>query len=102
MPSLRLSSRASADLDRILVDGVERFGISQAQNFLTEIFDVFDLLVLNPEMGRALHLPVGEIRVFSQPKPCRILYRPIDEGVLIARVVHGQQDLQRALAELEV
>ncbi|MEL6662435.1 MAG: type II toxin-antitoxin system RelE/ParE family toxin [Pseudomonadota bacterium] len=100
MLTLKISSLAIEDLDRIFRDGVFRFGQSQAEAYQLEIFAVMESLASTPEMGTTLDTSIKNLRVFARPQSCRIVYRLSGDDLLIARVIHGRQDLERALDDL--
>ena len=98
--TLRLSSLATGDLDWIFKDGIVRFGERQAETCQLEIFSVMESLAASPMMGTALEASIVGLRAFPQPKPCRILYLVSGDDLLVARIIHGRQDLERALDAL--
>jgi toxin ParE1/3/4 len=90
MNSFRLSPAARSDLDEIW------FYIAQddpeaADKFIRAIISRFPKLAAMPQMGRKREelsprlrsLPVGRYVVF---------YRPMENGIEIARVLHGARD----------
>jgi len=95
--TLRISSLATADLDGIFKDGMARFGERQAEAYQLEIFSVMESLVASPMMGTELETSIQGLRVFPRPRPCRIIYQVSGNDLLIARIIHGRQDIERAL-----
>lgn len=87
----RLSRKADQDIQSIAEFGIERFGVTQARAYHDVLFNVFDLIGQNPEMGREHPELSGDIRVHPHG-PHIILYRDDDEGVLIVRVRHSRED----------
>ncbi|MEP6961291.1 MAG: type II toxin-antitoxin system RelE/ParE family toxin [Acidobacteriota bacterium] len=70
--------------------------------FLVSAHETFSLLSTQPEMGwnPKLHLSAWNgLRLFRVTgfEKILILYRPLENGVEILRVIHGSQNLQRLL-----
>ena len=91
MSEYRLTEEARQDLDEIWLYIAED-NPSAADGFLDTLYERFVLLAQQPFLGRARlelapHLrsfPVGNYVIF---------YRPIDDGVEIARVLRGSRDI---------
>lgn len=87
-----LSEAADQDLENIFDFTLNQFGFDQAEKYLLEIEDVFKILVLHPESGKARN----EIKegLYSFPKDNHIIfYRIFDKQIQIVRVLHGSRDL---------
>jgi toxin ParE1/3/4 len=86
----RIARRAQDDLDDIWCD-IGNFDLNAADRWLGAVEQRFKLLAsrrytgqARPELAPALRfLPVGNYLIF---------YRPIENGVEIARVIHGARD----------
>jgi toxin ParE1/3/4 len=93
MPRGRLlrTPEAEADLDAIW-DYIARDSLAAADRMLDELNGRFELLAKNPEIGELQpHLTDGSYRRFT----CRnyvIYYRPLRDGIVLVRVLHGAQD----------
>jgi len=89
-----LSLPADEDLEEIFIYTEEEFGTDQAVKYLTELEEVFEQLVGNPELGRERNeikkglrgLPTGSHIVF---------YRILSGHIRIVRVLHGSRDLPK-------
>lgn len=98
MPSGRIfrTPDAIADLDSIW-DYIARDNPNAADRMLDELNDRFVLLSKNPELGELQpRLADGTYRRFT----CRnyvIYYRPLKEGILLVRVLHGARDHEALL-----
>lgn len=73
-----------------------------AHRFLVSTHDTFALLATQPEMGwnpKLKHRDVGGLRVFRVTgfEKILILYRPIDDGIEVLRIVHGSRNVQRLI-----
>ena len=87
----RLSEAADLDIVALYANGVDTFGLTQADAYHDALFDVFDLLAANPAMAREraeLSPPVRAHRFQSHI----ILYHIIGDDILIIRVRHGRED----------
>ena len=86
---------AQEDLQRIH-DYIAQFDSDNALLFVERIAERFNLLSDYPYLGVARPRFGGDHRSFVVPGSGYIIvYRPIEDGVEILRVVHGSQDLSR-------
>jgi len=81
----RLSVRAEADLKDIYRYTLHAFGPRQAERHVRELARTFELIAEYPQSGRVYE---GETRHFLHGSHI-ILYRLVEDGVLIGRVFHG-------------
>ena len=89
---LRLSPEATDDLRRLYLDGLDRFGRGQADAYLSDIYDVLDLLGRYPQMGVER---VGiDPPVRTHPHGHHVfVYRLLDDGTAeCLRVRHERED----------
>ncbi|MEA1849049.1 type II toxin-antitoxin system RelE/ParE family toxin [Chryseobacterium sp. MHB01] len=87
-----LSEAADKDLEDIFDYTLNNFGFDQAEKYLLEIEEVFQILVLHPESGKARN----EIKegLYSFPKDNHIIfYRVLDKYIRIVRILHGSRDV---------
>ena len=95
MPHLLKTSVAERDVAEI-ADYISHDNIDAALRFLDAVEQTGDLLVHWPHLGAAIdNQHIDELRrmqVKGFPN-FLILYRPIDDGVVVLRVVHGARDL---------
>lgn len=91
-----------------LVDIFRRYareaGIGTARRFLAQAEKTFRRLAGMPGIGAHLDLEnpaLADLRFFpiSHYKKYLVFYRPITDGIEIARVLHGARDIQRILVE---
>ena len=98
MPAFRLMRPARIDLDDIkeFYPGIANESIANRQ--LARLYYRFELLAQYPLIGQALTTVPSGLRRYNVPRsPFFILYYPRDDGVEIARVVHGVQHVDRAI-----
>lgn len=100
MPSLEFDPEAEADREDIFLDGLGRFGVAQAYSFQDELDVVFELIASQPQIGRTINVRGTLCRLFARPYPCRILYQTFNDRIVILRIIHGLQDIERALDAL--
>ena len=91
MNQYRISDAARSDLDEIW------FYIAQddpnaADRFIRTLISRFPMLAGLPETGRQREELAPQLRSFSVGNYL-IFYRPMDNGIEIARVLHGARDL---------
>jgi toxin ParE1/3/4 len=91
MSTLRLTDLARADLAdiRAYIAGDKP---SAADRQIVRFFETFHILAANPELGERCDQFAEGLRCFSKGAYV-IFYRPIVDGVEIARVVSGYRDL---------
>jgi toxin ParE1/3/4 len=90
MNQYRVAGAARSDLDEIW------FYIAQdnpdaAEKFLRALVSRFPMLASQPGIGRKREELSPGLRSFPVGR-CVIFYRPIENGVEIARVLHGARD----------
>jgi len=86
-----ITEEAISDLDEIW-DYIAEDNPFAANRVIDSIWDVFDLLVDNPRMGRIFQTRNAAIRVFPHNQYL-IFYRPEREGILILRILHGRRNI---------
>ena len=87
-----LSEIADEDLEDIFDYTMNEF--EQAEKYLTEIEDVFQSLLKNPELRKTRN----EIKIglYSFPKDHHLIfYRILNNHIRIVRVLHGSRDIPR-------
>ncbi|MEE4175572.1 MAG: type II toxin-antitoxin system RelE/ParE family toxin [Xanthomonadales bacterium] len=92
MNAWRLRALALKDLESIRDFTLERWGVSQAERYLGELFACFDELAANPMLGR-LRKELGPgCRSFPQGR--HVVFYEIDSrGVEIIALVHQSADV---------
>jgi toxin ParE1/3/4 len=97
MSRYRLTSEAREDLDEMWLSIAED-NPPAADRFLDRLYERLTLLAGHPLMGRAR--PELGINLRSLPVSNYVIfYRPIDDGVEVARVLHGARDLDTEFEE---
>ena len=95
--SYRLSALAGRDLEEIWSYVAEDASPTTADRLIDAIFERFELLVEQPRMGRNRPEFGAGVRSFAVEN--HIIYYRYDEGLLIARVLHGRRDQAAAWSE---
>ncbi len=97
MVGYRLSKRADEDFESIYMYGALTFGLEQADAYATGMQARFEQLANQPCLYPAVdHVRPGyRSSVYGSHA---IYYRMVDDGVLIVRILRGQ-DVGTALAE---
>jgi plasmid stabilization system protein ParE len=96
-----LSAAAAEDRRAITAYTVERFGLEQARLLRDRLRAAFEALAETPHIGRLreeLDPPGRSFRYFVVMRILIIAYQPTDEGIRVARILHGAR---RLAAELE-
>ena len=89
-----LSEIADKDLEDIFDYTFDEFGFNQAEKYLLEIEEIFQNLIINPQIGKKR----DEIKqgLYSFPKDNHIIfYRILDNHIRIVRVLHGSRDISK-------
>ena len=87
---------AIADLDGIW-DYIARDSPIAADRLMDELAERFALLLKSPEIGERQPLLADGSYRRSTCRNYVVYYRPLVEGIVIVRVLHGAQDHERLL-----
>jgi len=96
MADYRLSWQASRDLEAIAEFTINRFGIERARQYRDELKACFESLAENPTMGRRAEQLAKGLRRLEHGSHI-VFYVPLDDGVLLVRVLHHRMDARRHL-----
>src|SRR4051794_27841206 len=102
---IRLRARARQDLIEIFQRYAREAGVGVARRFRVQADAAFARLAAMPGMGsryEADNPAFGELRYFplaSHFKSYLVFYRPMPDGIEVARVLHGARDIPSILAE---
>jgi toxin ParE1/3/4 len=88
----RLSRRAAGDLRRLYAEGIERFGLAQADRYLDRIERALDLLAANPQMARERAELSPPARVHPVGSHVVLYVVRNDGDILVVRVRHSRED----------
>lgn len=90
MSSFRLTERAADDIVALYVQGIEWFGPQQADSYVDDLQNCFQLLADNPRLGRAAPAAGRGIRRHEHRSHV-IFYEEAGDGVMILAVAHRHQ-----------
>ena len=76
----------------------EDHGNERANAFIKKIEHTLQTLSRQPEMGRARPELRADLRSLPA-NPYILFYQPIDDGILLIRVIHGRRDLDTIFDE---
>ncbi|MCP9237904.1 type II toxin-antitoxin system RelE/ParE family toxin [Lewinella sp. JB7] len=94
MADYKLSGQAEIDIAEMYESGIEMFGLSQAQDYMLQLHDLFETLADGPELGRdASRYAPNLLRLNF--KAHAVFYLPIEAGILIVRVLGQRMDLEQ-------
>lgn len=91
MSRFRLSRRAETDIAEIR-HYIAQDNAAAADKFVGELFDLFQLLGRNPEIGQQRHDLRANLRSISHGNYAVFFY-PANDGAEIVAVVHGARDI---------
>lgn len=88
----RLSTKAEADLIQIYFDGVQDFGVVQAEAYQDKIDQTIELIAENPEMARLRDEITPPVRI--HPVHAHVIIYLVDDNriVRILRVRHRREN----------
>ncbi len=96
MARIDLSTAAYADVDEIVRYTLDRWGTAQARRYLDALEDRLAALARRPLLGRQRDdLADGLMSASFQSHI--IYYRSMQQGIAVARILHGRQDPVRHL-----
>jgi toxin ParE1/3/4 len=98
MPELIVSPEADDDLIGIWLHIAEDRDPETADGVMDSLHEKFLLLAANPEIGRRRYDLAPRLRSLPE-RNYMIFYRPLTDGVEIARVLHGARDIEAIFAE---
>lgn len=97
---VRKSPQARRDLDHI-VAYLTQYSPSAARRFLLQTEQKFNLIATQPDIGEAYasssHPDRRVTSVGGRFRMYTIYFEPIDEGIVVVRVLHGARDVAREL-----
>jgi toxin ParE1/3/4 len=91
MPTYRLSRAAANDITAIFIDGIDRFGLVQADRYHQDMTATLDFLARYPRAARLRDEIEPPVRIHRYGSHL-IVYEEVDDGILILRVRHGRED----------
>lgn len=94
----RLRALALKDLESIRDFTLQRWGVSQTERYLGELFACFDELAANPGLGRPREELSPGCRSFPQGRHV-VFYVIGDRGVEIIALVHQSADVEHHLSQ---
>jgi toxin ParE1/3/4 len=105
MSRVIVSPRADRDLDDCADYLARRASLQVARRFLAAAAQTFESLAGMPGIGSAAGVRSAagqELRLWTVQgfRNHVIIYRPLDDGIEVARVIHGSRDLGRVLTDL--
>lgn len=88
---LDISAKAENDIDALFLHGLMSFGEAEASNYSSGLFDLFELILDNPKIGRELVELKRHPRMISYQSHV-VFYRVERRRVRILRILHGKQN----------
>lgn len=98
MATILFTPLAEQDL-RDIWDYTAESGVERADQLLDLIFQKCQTLAAYPEMGRARHELLVNLRSFGV-KNYVLFYQPITDGIEVLRVLHGARDIHHVFDEM--
>jgi toxin ParE1/3/4 len=96
MTHYALSEAADDDIQHILKDSLQRWGVARSERYILAMHTAFENLATFPDIG----LDVGYLRIGYLQLPHdshNVFYQKTADGILIVRVLHQKQRAERHL-----
>lgn len=93
---LKTTRQADSDIIDIYVRGATEFGVAQAERYHEGLVATFALLQANPRLARQYTAFDPPVRMYPYNAHL-IVYRDLEDAILIVRVLHGRQEWERHL-----
>lgn len=97
MPIVRKTKEAEEDLLQLWVY-IAQDNETAANNIFDQIEQKSLLYAENPEIGRTRPEIRSNLRSFVIA-PYTVFYQPIDEGIIIIRILHGSRDVRAIFSD---
>jgi toxin ParE1/3/4 len=94
MARYRIARRADSDLDDIWLSIAQRESPVAADHVLTRLYEAFVSVSLSPGIGAPRSRFGPHLRMFPVFEYL-IFYRPANDGIEIARVLHGKRNITK-------
>lgn len=89
--ALRFTKAADADIVHMMLEGIERFGLPQADAYADGLKAACHAIEANPEVVRLREEYTPAVRIYRY-RSHMIVYTIDEAGVLVIRVRHGRED----------
>jgi toxin ParE1/3/4 len=98
VPDWRLTRAAADDLVALYLDGLEQFGMAQADRYHRGLQHAFSFLAETPRAAGLREEIIPPVRAYPY-KAHLIVYEETGEGILVLRVRHAREDWQAFAAD---
>ena len=92
MANYRFTKQAQKDIQRLIEQGWEQFGIKQAANYFDELEKIFELLAENPNMARLRKELNPPVRVHPFKSHVIVFEETDSAEILILTLRHGREN----------
>ncbi|MDW3195282.1 MAG: type II toxin-antitoxin system RelE/ParE family toxin [Cytophagales bacterium] len=99
MAKFYFTSRAIHDLIEIEESSILRWGENQTKHYMKDMYESFKKIAQIPEIGR-LRRDRTYPFFLAPVKQHYAVFHPIDQGIIIATVLHGRRDIERIVSNL--
>lgn len=92
----KLLPKALGDLEGLWLYSVDKWGIEQTEQYLSELEQAFIFLSENPKICPERQELTPPVRIFHQGRHL-IVYRIKEDHISIIRILHDSMDIERHL-----
>ena len=96
MARYRILAETDADIDKIYVDGIERWGLAQAKNYLIGLHERLEFLADSPNTGFNSDALSPGLQRFRYDRHV-IFFTNTNDKIFIVRVLGEEMDFERHL-----
>lgn len=91
MSGYRLSRSAETDLERLFLEGMDRFGLAQAEQYRSDLKSRLEMLARFPRVAQLRADVSPPVRI--QPFRAHVIIFDVDDdGITVTRIRHGRED----------
>jgi toxin ParE1/3/4 len=94
MGHFHLTATAFADIERLFQDGLEKFGLANADRYYDGLFATFGFLASYPRAARLRHEIDPPARAYRYQSHMVVYDLDREDAVIVLRVRHGREDWQ--------
>ena len=101
MANFHFTRRANIDLLEIEEYSFRKWGETQTELYMNDLYESFSEIAKNPETGRLRY--DRSFPFFMAPvRQHFAIYKPIENGIIIATVLHGRRNIEAIVRNMAV
>ncbi|HAF81696.1 MAG TPA: plasmid stabilization protein ParE [Brevundimonas sp.] len=101
MGRLRLTEDADHDLANIYIQGVQTFGMAQADRYIDDLLQALDRIQDFPNIARLRETITPAVRAYVFRSHVILYDLEDDDGVVVIRIRHAHEDWMNLVQEID-